>query len=278
MATLPKFVAGEAHERDLIHISVGKKRQMPPATAAVASKKAPPIMMPKNPPAVDQRKKKATVAVASDKAPAASATKKVKPEPQDSLPFAVVPVERMTYQQLIAAIKNRGLAFPKPMSIVNMRATLVEAGFSLQEEEAIQKAQQIKSLNASIPKLTSEMNATQAAIDKIERKLPSDKLYIDLTKDVMVSILKKNFGEVSYMFKRDEVAGLLHGKMYQGGGTSEARLAFHKKKLAAIQADIRKTLDTTLQAKKKAGTHKRKKTSGKSSTKVAFKRPLAHSN
>jgi hypothetical protein len=53
-------------------------------------------------------------------------------------PFAVVPVELMTFAQLRAALENRGVSIPTPRSAANFRQTLIDYGFTLEEEAAIQ--------------------------------------------------------------------------------------------------------------------------------------------
>lgn len=52
--------------------------------------------------------------------------------------FAVIPVELMTFTQLIAALENRGVSIPNPRSTENFRQALFDCGFTLEEEAAIQ--------------------------------------------------------------------------------------------------------------------------------------------
>jgi hypothetical protein len=104
MVTLPKFVAGEARESKLEHISLGKKV----ASAA-------------------ERAKQAQLELYKQ-------------------PFAVVPVEHMTYGQLKQALMNRGIKPPHLSSAVNFRAALGQAGFTLEEERAIQEKKKLESV------------------------------------------------------------------------------------------------------------------------------------
>jgi hypothetical protein len=60
-------------------------------------------------------------------------------------PFAVVPVEFMSFAQLIAALANRGVDIPNPRSTDNFRQALFDCGFTLEEEAAIQARKKAES-------------------------------------------------------------------------------------------------------------------------------------
>lgn len=244
MAALPKFAAGKAFASDLKHISMGKKVNYVPTAAG--SKKAPPV---------------------------------VKDQNKDRLPFAVVPVERMSHEQLRNAVKNRGLPMPKPMSTVNFRNTLIEHGFTIEEEEAIQNDLHIYSLLGDISKLEQDKKKIQAKMHKIvlsQNKSP-DKLYPDLTKGEMVKLVQK-YGGVPTKYNRDEVARVLHKKMHQGGGSSDIRFELFQTKLGTVQQELddAKRTYTSLEATREAKGWDKKKT-GKPSVATA-KRPLATVN
>ncbi len=75
----------------------------------------------------------------------------LRPLPQDSEPYAVVPIERMNVKQLRAAIEKRGMPIPKPAQKDNFVKVLENAGFNLQEEAAIQAEAHIKQLKLTKP-------------------------------------------------------------------------------------------------------------------------------
>jgi hypothetical protein len=62
-------------------------------------------------------------------------------------PFAVVPVELMTFAQLMAALESRGVPVPTPRSTDNFRLALIDYGFSLEEESAIQARKEAESVS-----------------------------------------------------------------------------------------------------------------------------------
>jgi hypothetical protein len=66
-------------------------------------------------------------------------------KPSVAKPFAVIPVELMTFTQLIAALENRGASIPNPRTTDNFRQALFDCGFTLEEEAAIQARKRAQS-------------------------------------------------------------------------------------------------------------------------------------
>lgn len=258
-AILPKFVSGEAFEHDLEHISMGAKY--------IRSD-----IQPKKPKAIQsgiQSKKPKTVQ--RDVKPKKSAKQK-------SLPFALVPVESMSYQQLRDAVKNRGLVMPHPASTDKLRAVLIGAGFTMEEEMAIQSREHVEHLSRDVlPRLKTVAQELRASIKKVQYALPH-KLYPDLTKANMVSIMRNKYGGVPSKYNRAEVAAALHEKRHQGGGDQHARLVFFQQELNHTKQELANVKGKIefFQAKADKYFNQKKKKAGKSS--VGAKRPLAHVN
>jgi hypothetical protein len=195
--TLPKFVAGEALDHDLKHISVGKRQ------------------------------------------PSLEMQLKAKYAKQDSLPFAVIPPERMSFDQLRQAFKDRGFSESYiPPSIVKMRAALVKAGFTMEEEGAIQNNKHAEYLSRTrLPPIKAEIKKLEAKIKKIE-KHHSTKLYPELLKPDMIFIMKKTYKEaVPYKWTRNDVANALHQRKYQGGGTGTSRITILAHELTRVEQE-----------------------------------------
>jgi hypothetical protein len=82
-------------------------------------------------------------------------------------PFAVVPVELMSFTQLIAAMENRGVSVPTLRSTDNFRQALFDSGFTLEQEAAIQARKKAQSEAKSASLLTSSvMNAKKSKTRK----------------------------------------------------------------------------------------------------------------
>lgn len=201
---------------------------------------------------------------------------KLKHAQQDSLPFAVIPPERMTFQQLREAFKNRGI-HDFPPSIIKMRATLVEAGFTMEEEVAIQNAKHAEHLSETkLPSLEAAGREIHTKIQKIKRS-SSEKLYPELIKHHMVSILKEKYGAtVPSKWTRDDVANALHQREYQGGGNGTVRLTFLEQELARIQQEAFDANEKIESLQADANKYFHQKKAGKAT--AGNKRPLAHMN
>ncbi len=75
----------------------------------------------------------------------------LRPLPQDSEPYAVVPLERMNVKQLRATLQKRGIPIPKRALKDNFVKALEDDGFDLQEEAAIQARAEMMKLNLTKP-------------------------------------------------------------------------------------------------------------------------------
>jgi hypothetical protein len=113
MATLPVFCAGNGKESDLQQMIWGKQMQ--------------------------------TQASADSKTRLLAASK----------PFAAVPIALMTFAQLMAALENRGIVMPAPRTTDIFRQALIDYGFTLEEEAAIQARKKAKAQSGSKPKSVS---------------------------------------------------------------------------------------------------------------------------
>jgi hypothetical protein len=113
MSTLPVFCAGKGKESDLQQMIWGKAMQ--------------------------------TQASADSKTRLLAASK----------PFAAIPIALMTFAQLMAALENRGISIPTPRSTDIFRQALIDYGFTLEEEAAIQARKKAKAQSGSKPKLAS---------------------------------------------------------------------------------------------------------------------------
>jgi hypothetical protein len=113
MATLPVFCAGNGKESDLQQMIWGRQMQ--------------------------------TQASADSKTRLLAASK----------PFAAVPVALMTFAQLMTALTDRGISIPSPRSTDIFRQALIDYGFTLEEEAAIQARKKAKAQSGSKPKSAS---------------------------------------------------------------------------------------------------------------------------
>jgi hypothetical protein len=125
------------------------------------------------------------------KVPSFQEREKLKYAEHDSLPFAVIPSEHMRFHQLRDALSNHGLNMPHPASIINLRTKFTEAGFTIEEEAAIEKSKHAKHLSSTVlPKLQKADRDLQTKVD-IVKKNSSDKLYPELSKPKLVSAMKQ---------------------------------------------------------------------------------------
>jgi hypothetical protein len=158
-----------------------------------------------------------------------------KDKQQDSLPFAVVPLERMAYDQLRQAFKDRGIQPPKQPSYLKFRTELERAGFSLAQEASIQNSKQVQHLQGIVKDLSAKKKDALAVAAKVEKQMDSDKLYCTMhvadMKTAMLSFQKPGERKLQ---KRDDLAQALHAHNYLGGGTPKQMLTYIQKTEARL--------------------------------------------
>ena len=149
----------------------------------------------------------------------------------------------MSFKQLRQAFKERGVTGSDiPPSIIKMREALIKAGFTMEEEAAIQNIKHAEYLShTKLPPMKAEVKKLEAKIEKVEKN-HSAKLYPELVKSDMVSIMKKTYKEaVPSKWTRDDVANALHQRKYQGGGTGTSRIAILEHELTLVEQETRDT-------------------------------------
>jgi hypothetical protein len=99
----------------------------------------------------------------SESKPGALLKRPAKKTPAAPKPFAVVPVELMTLAQLMAALDSRGVPLPTPRSTANFRKTLIDGGFTLENEAAIQAKKKAESESKPSRKPTAKVLAAAKA-------------------------------------------------------------------------------------------------------------------
>ena len=158
-----------------------------------------------------------------------------KDKQQDLLPFAVVPLERITYDQLRQAFKDRDIQPPKRPSYLKSRTELERAGFSLAQEASIQNYKQVQYLQGVVKDLSAKKKNGVAEAAKMEKQMPSDKLYctmyVDSMKTAMLSFQKPGERKLQ---KHDNLAQALHANNYRGGGKPKQMLMYFQKEEARL--------------------------------------------
>jgi len=191
---------------------------------------------------------------------------------EDSKPFAVVPPERMTYEQLVAALNRRGVYegpgakwAKKRTEEVRSKFTSGQVSWTHDQEQGFQNSAKLKYLQEELEKLRRRAASADQDVEKLSsgslgRKCAT-KLYPFLGAYDIESALRETNVSIprDASKRRDERAKLLHESGYQGGGDFDNQLAHFTKvrdewnekvveKKAEIQRmclQIEKSYDTT---------------------------------
>eukprot|EP00578_Thalassiosira_sp_NH16_P002914 CAMPEP_0181135426 /NCGR_PEP_ID=MMETSP1071-20121207/32624_1 /TAXON_ID=35127 /ORGANISM="Thalassiosira sp., Strain NH16" /LENGTH=479 /DNA_ID=CAMNT_0023222029 /DNA_START=166 /DNA_END=1605 /DNA_ORIENTATION=+ len=196
---------------------------------------------------------------------------------EDSKPFAVVPPERMTYEQLAIALKRRGVPHKKAKKYTEeMRSMFVDGQvkWTYDQELDFQNVAKLEHLQEELEKLRKHA----ATADGVVVKLSSGSLGRNVSKLYPLfgvyqieSALRETKVHIprDASKRRDERAQLLHNSGYQGGGDIDNQLVHYRKvsaerneKVAEKEGEIQ-TLRQEMELKDAAGGSLKAITNGK---------------
>ncbi|KAL7546079.1 hypothetical protein ACHAWF_016032 [Thalassiosira exigua] len=151
---------------------------------------------------------------------------------EDSKPFAVIPPERMTYDQLQTALKRRGGTFKGGKKIMEeLRAMFLDGRvvWTHEQELAFQNRAKLQHMQDELEKLRKRAAWADGDVSKLLGS-KSSKLYPTLNAYDIEQALRDTNVHIprDASRRRDERAQLLHDSGYQGGGSVEEQLVHYR--------------------------------------------------
>jgi len=185
-----------------------------------------------------------TNTVVQTKPPTENSTiRKQAPLAGDKLPFAVIPLDRMSCDHMKQALRDRGIKLPHPPTRINLEIALRKGGYSIEQQTAIQCSKHANYLRMhDLSKLQRDAINIRTKIRNIESKVSSTDLYLSMNVEELKWALGKcNSTLRTTAMRRPELTLLLDSYKYQGGGSANAQLIHLKAAVAPIVKQIEDT-------------------------------------
>ena len=156
---------------------------------------------------------------------------------EDSKPFAVVPPERMTYEQLAIALKRRGVPHKGARKYTEELRSMFVGGqvkWTYDQELDFQNVAKLQHLGEQLEKLRKQAASAGGVVVKLSSGSlgrNASKLYPLFGAYEIESALRETKVRIPYdaSKRRDERAQLLHNSGYQGGGDIVNQLVHYRK-------------------------------------------------